>query len=1003
MTGEIIMTKKHTVQQHAFKYSLIASAIVGMSSFSAYTAEQTDKKNNKKDAEVEVIEVKGQRGNLISAQNMKMNADTVLDAISSEDMGSLPDRSVLEAISRLPGVAIERFAAANDPDHFGVEGGGVVVRGLTHVRSEFNNRDTFSADSGRGLSFEDVSPELMGSVEVYKNQTADMIEGGIAGTVNLNTRKAFDADGSVFAFSVDTTYTDMRDKTSPTFSALFSDIWETDAGRFGLLANYSNSELKVRSDGVQAGLYNAQSRDNNIFIPRSTRLSRKEDDRTRQGMALSLQWENPDKTMLVTGEFIRSDAELSWGENVIEMDDGDSNASMYPVQGTEFEFDNKGIFQKGIITSEAGWRGDGSDSRTGMQHTMQTRIRDEQSIVNDYSMNVKYTPNDSLSFQFDVQYVDATMEIFDVSVMGAQRMVVGMDLTGDDVPIIDIYGKSFDNQADYLPGNMADPSLNFFRSAMDHVSDNEGEEFSSRFDMEYTFDSGMVKSMEVGVRYADREQTTRQSDYNWGLLSEAWSGNGNAWYSDNPDIPVEAVSFDNFARGGVLNVEGGNSFLFPDMGMVRDYRNLEAALSPLLDEEWSALASRDGANGDFVGNEVNQTDETNTAFYIKLNFEGDIADMDYSANVGLRYVKLENETYGFLSFPDDLADPTNANDSNNYLPADQQAFGNAAAYEEKASSEYSNILPSINFKLNLSDELLLRFGFSEAIAKPSLGYLRNYVNIGGKDLNITYPPGTDPSDPDAIPESAAYGRYTGSSGNPYLKPMESYNYDLSLEYYFAEAGSLTLSYFYKDLSNYFINGTAVREYTNNGSTQSVAVAGPTNGDEGTIEGFEVAYQQFFDQLPGVFSGLGVQANYTYIDEDGSPNANLEDDKPDSAAGEQEINNVPLEGLSKDNYNFALLYEKYDVSARIAYNWRSEYLLTTRDVITTLPIWNEAGGQLDASIFYNINEEWQMGLQGTNLNNNVTDTSMQINNERDRIGRSWFTSDRRYSFIIKGTF
>ncbi|WP_445780156.1 TonB-dependent receptor plug domain-containing protein, partial [Shewanella sp.] len=89
---------------------------------------------------IEVIKVSGQRGNIISAQNMKLAADTVVDAISAEDIGALPDRSVLEAISRLPGVAIERFAAADDPDHFGVEGGGVVVRGLTHVRSEFNNR-----------------------------------------------------------------------------------------------------------------------------------------------------------------------------------------------------------------------------------------------------------------------------------------------------------------------------------------------------------------------------------------------------------------------------------------------------------------------------------------------------------------------------------------------------------------------------------------------------------------------------------------------------------------------------------------------------------------------------------------------------------------------------------------------------------------------------------------------------------------------------------------------
>ena len=986
-----------------FTKSRLAIALsmgLGVTSLPVISAEE-DKEN---EVEIEVIEISGQRGNLISAQNMKMNADTVLDAISSEDMGSLPDRSVLEAISRLPGVAIERFAAANDPDHFGVEGGGVVVRGLTHVRSEFNHRDTFSADSGRGLSFEDVSPELMGSVEVYKNQTADMIEGGIAGTVNLNTRKAFDSDGRVFAFTLDSTYTDLREEMSPSFSALYSDIFETDVGRFGFLANYSNSELKVRSDGVQAGLYTAQSRDENIFVPRSTRLSKKEDDRNREGIALSLQWENPSKTTVITGEYIRSDASLSWGENVIEMDDGDSNGSLLPVEGTEFEFDDNGVFQSGIITSEAGWRGDGSDPRTGMQHTMQTRTRDEQSIVNDYSFNVKFTPNDTWAFNFDVQYVDSTMEITDVSVMGATRMVVGMDTSGSGVPKIDIYGKTFDNQTDYVTGApFVDPSANFFRSAMDHVSDNEGQEFASQFDAKYTFDQGIVSSVQAGVRYADREQTTQQSTYNWGLLSEAWSGGGNAWYSDNEGVPHEQVSFDNFARGGVLNVEGGNNFLFPAMGMVRDYRNLENALSPLADAEWSALSSRSDATGDFIGNERNITAEKNTAAYIRVNFDGDIAGLEYSANVGLRYVKLDNDTEGYLTFPDNVPDSDDPRDTNNYLPADQSAFGNAAAYEQTASSSYTNILPSVNAKLNLTDELLVRFGFSEAIAKPSLGYLRNYVGISGQDLQIEYPPGVDPGDPDVVPVGAAYDRYTGSSGNPYLKPMESYNYDLSLEYYFSEAGSLTTSFFYKDLSNYFINGTAYRDYTNNGSTQEVGVAGPVNGDEGSISGFELSYSQFFDMLPGAFAGLGLQANYTKINENGSPNSNLEDDKPDSNAGDQPIDNVPLEGLSEDNYNLAVLYEKYDISARIAYNWRSEYLLTTRDVITTLPIWNEEGGQLDASVFYNINESWMIGLQGTNLNNNVTETSMQINNERDRIGRSWFTSDRRYSFVVRGNF
>ncbi|KAK0350198.1 hypothetical protein LTR94_029994, partial [Friedmanniomyces endolithicus] len=111
------------------------------------------------------IVITGIRASLANAQDLKRNADTVVDAITAQDIGALPDRSVTEALQRVPGVSITRFAAGSDPDHFSVEGSGVVIRGLNYVRSEFNGRDTFSANGGRALNFQDVSPELLGSVE----------------------------------------------------------------------------------------------------------------------------------------------------------------------------------------------------------------------------------------------------------------------------------------------------------------------------------------------------------------------------------------------------------------------------------------------------------------------------------------------------------------------------------------------------------------------------------------------------------------------------------------------------------------------------------------------------------------------------------------------------------------------------------------------------------------------------------------------------------------------
>ena len=224
---------------------------------SALAQEATDNAANNTD-ETEVIEVSGIRQSIQSAQMLKQYADTVKDIITASDIGALPDRSVTEALQRVPGVTIERFAASDDPKHYADEGTSVLVRGLDRVRSEVNGRDSFSANPYGGLSYEDFPAELLGAVEVVKNQTADLISGGIAGTVNLISRKPFDSDERLFAVSAQANYADYREETTPSFSALFSDNWDTDSGKFGVLVAASDSEYKTRGDGF--GLGNFHSR-----------------------------------------------------------------------------------------------------------------------------------------------------------------------------------------------------------------------------------------------------------------------------------------------------------------------------------------------------------------------------------------------------------------------------------------------------------------------------------------------------------------------------------------------------------------------------------------------------------------------------------------------------------------------------------------------------------------------------------------------------------------------
>ena len=205
----------------------------------------------KSDDDLTEILVTGIRKALETSQEIKKNADTVIDSITASDIGAFPDKSVAEALQRMSGVAVTRFAASGDTTHFSAEPSGVVIRGLPQVRSEFNGRDSFNANSSRGLSFADVSPELMAGVDTYKNATADMIEGGIAGTVNLRTHVPFDSEGFVAAFSGEVGYGNLANEAKPAGSFLVSNRWDTGVGEFGLMANAAYSEVVTQSQGVQ--------------------------------------------------------------------------------------------------------------------------------------------------------------------------------------------------------------------------------------------------------------------------------------------------------------------------------------------------------------------------------------------------------------------------------------------------------------------------------------------------------------------------------------------------------------------------------------------------------------------------------------------------------------------------------------------------------------------------------------------------------------------------------
>jgi len=221
------------------------------------------------------------------------------------------------------------------------------------------------------------------------------------------------------------------------------------------------------------------------------------------------------------------------------------------------------------------------------------------------------------------------------------------------------------------------------------------------------------------------------------------------------------------------------------------------------------------------------------------------------------------------------------------------------------------------------------------------------------DPQFTYQPNPDPMAPQ-VPAAEVVTSYTGNGGNPQLKPMEANQFDLAAEWYFAPQGSLYTTLFYKDLKNYFIRGVE----TQNLWGQDWQVNATINGDEGTIKGFEIGYSQFYDELPGWLRGLGMQANFTYVDsKGGSPTAGPSGDSASIPPG------LPLEGLSRKSYNLVGMYQRGPVEARLAYNWRERWLLTTHDGDGKGAVWNADYGQLDASIFVRFNDHLQIGFEG----------------------------------------
>ena len=336
-----------------------------------------------------------------------------------------------------------------------------------------------------------------------------------------------------------------------------------------------------------------------------------------------------------------------------------------------------------------------------------------------------------------------------------------------------------------------------------------------------------------------------------------------------------------------------------------------------------------------------QVEEEVDAAYVKLNFESEWGETPVSGNLGLRYVDTSQTSRGI-----------GAQITGVDTVSGEVTFEGGANIVE--TNDYDNLLWSLNVKADFNEKLVGRFSAASVIARPPISALAPAItNINPVNGTLT-------------------------SGNPELEPFEANQFDITLEWYFNDFGYLSGGIFYKDVETLVVSEGGPEEVI---PGVVLIATQPRNVDGVTIEGFELSYQQQFA------NGFGLVANYTYQDND----ANFEN--PFVPGG------IGLVGASQDNVNLVGFYETERFSARLAYNYRSDFLERTIG-LSGNPEYVDDYGQWDAQVSYDINDSLTVFVDAVDI---TGEELFRFSNNNPLQLRAITETGARYSIGIRGNF
>ena len=951
----------------AVAVSMLLGAGVAPSSFAQEAEAASD--------DVEIIQVKGIRGSLARSMDMKREGSGIVDAISAEEMGKFPDTNLAESLQRITGVTVSRSNG---------EGSQITVRGFgpSFNLMTLNGRQMPGTGNTRSYNLENLASSGVSALEVYKTARAEYPSGGIGATVNIVTAQPLSSPGlkySLQAKGIRDTSNVKGESVTPELAALYSNTfadntigvaislshqgrdfqqqsanipgWQADQGTGGL-TGANAIDLRPDSTSLEQDTLDDSLEDGkagHTYFPRQISYDIADVQRTKTNSQVTLQYA-PTDAMTFSLDYTRTDAEtatetrgfgiwFNWGGNI-----------------TNYQLDENG---------------------TAINFT---------ETANDYAhsagANTLLVEAESVGFNFDWQVTDDIHVEFDYHDSSNGTDTGGDKGTGNAGSVIiapnNIVTKTYDystgeipNFAMTWPDGASEANPSDFDPLFGQFSKAIGESTVKQFQFHSEWvnpDDGFLANIKFGAA------TTEQTFGGSGIGSGNVGPNG---YNGNQAVFPDSM-FTRQDTGNFLDaLDGGGDELTTNYYYTFDFAETLARLANYFDsfplDPFDTELSNTGSGG---------VVEETSSVYLQTALYFDIADMPVDINLGIRYEETDVTSAVVRQVEDKIVWSNPTEWQLRYEPGGEQ--------EVDFLGEHDVLLPSIDIKVEVTDEIIARMSMGKTITRAPLGDL-----IGVRSLSASPKPGSR----------------NGSQGNTNLLPYESTNFDLSVEYYYDDASYISLGYFQKDVKNFVT--TTIEGVTVDGlrdpllgprATQAIGdlvtasgdpsfvpadgdvwtqiiangggefdpitgntivfqnsddpliewdVSQPTNGVTRNVDGVEFAVQHMFGE-----SGFGSGFNFTLV------NGDVEFDV-DSFTSQS-----PLVGLS-DSANFNVFYEKDGLSVKVTYAWRDDFLLgvgQAQGSSEAPPQFGKEYAQTDISVNYDVTDELTVFFEGMNITN-----------------------------------